>query len=354
MDVNELLSHFDLQGDIINIEPHGNGHINKTFLVETDQCRYIFQFINSSVFPDVAMLMNNIAHVTEHLRAKGIPTLEIIKAKDGRLYLDCGDAFFRGYRFIENSICYEKLPSLDMVAKAAGGFGTFHHGLADIDVSQIGDVIPHFHDTDLRFLDFKKAVEENRSGRASSCQEEMDFLLSRESDYALLTGPLHRGEIRKAVTHNDPKINNVAFDKTTGEVACILDLDTVMTGTFLYDVGDGLRSLFTGDNEDNVDTSLLKVDFDIYKTYIEGYYGMAKETMNQKEIDLLPYSVLVIAEELAMRFLGDYINGDIYFGVAYPTHNLVRARTQIALAKDLFLHMDELTQITHEIVAKSR
>lgn len=354
MDVYELLSHFSIAGQIQKVEPHGNGHINKTFLVETDQSRYIFQFINSSVFPDVNMLMNNIFFVTEHLRKKGIRTLEIIPTKEGGLYLDCGDAFFRGYRFIENSVCYEKLPDLRMVSLAAGGFGAFHHGLADIDIAKIGDVIPHFHDTDLRFLDFKKAVAENRSGRADTCKEEIEFLLSREADYSLLTGPLSRGEIRPSVTHNDPKINNVAFDKDTGEVACILDLDTVMTGTFLYDVGDGLRSLFTGDNEDNTDLSLLKVDFDIYKTYIEGYYAMAKETMNEKEIELLPYSVLVIAEELAMRFLGDYLNGDVYFGVAYPTHNLVRARTQIALAKDLLLHMDELSKITQEIVAKSR
>ncbi len=337
-----LIKKFDLNGEVLSIEPYGNGHINKTFLVKTDKESYIFQFVNSKVFPNVALLMNNINLVTEHIRSKGHRSLEIVKTKDGRLYDTVADDYLRGYKFIENSLCYEALPSLEMVEEAAKGFGEFHKDLADIDVSKIGDVIPDFHNTTKRFIAFRQAINRNKRGRLSLCEDEVDFLLSREADYSLLTSALDKGEIRQSVTHNDPKINNVVFDKDTNKVSCILDLDTVMTGTFLYDFGDGLRSLFTGDNEDSLDTSKLKVDMGIYKAYLRGYYSMMKETMNKKEVELLPYSILVITEELALRFLTDFINGDEYFRVEYPTHNLIRARTQIALAKDIIKNIDKM------------
>ena len=350
--MKELLKRFELEGDIVSVEPYGNGHINKTFLVKTLQKSYIFQFVNASVFPDVAGLMNNIALVTKHLQSRGVPTLHVVPTKDGQTYVNVGEDFFRGYDFIENSVCYEKLPNLDMVRKAAEGFGQFHSGLSDIDVSKIVDVIPDFHNTRKRYEAFCSIVLANPVGRLSECKEEVDFLVSRQKDYSMLVEALDKGDIRASVTHNDPKINNVAFDKKTGEVACVLDLDTVMGGTFLYDFGDGLRSLFTGDNEDSTDLEKLVVDLDIYEAYLDGYFSMMKDSINDKEIELLPYSILVIAEELSLRFLGDFLNGDAYFHVDYPTHNLVRARTQIALAKDILKHMDELQALTKRIVSK--
>ena len=352
--MKELLDQFELEGAVTSVEPFGNGHINKTFLVKTTQEAYIFQFVNANVFPDVDLLMNNIRYVTEHLRAKGVATLEIVKAKSGALYLRQGEDFFRGYKYITDSLCYEKLPSLELVRKAAEGFGVFHSALADIDMSRIGDVIKDFHNTKARFEHLQTLCQANRSGRKGDCGEEVAFLMERQDDYSLLVDALAKGEIRSSVTHNDPKINNVVFDKNTGEVKCVIDLDTVMGGTFLYDFGDGLRSLFTGDNEDSKDLSPLKADLSIYEAYLDGYYSMMKDVMNEKEIESLPYSILIIAEELAMRFLGDFIDGDAYFRVAYPTHNLVRARTQIALAKDILAHMDELRALTNQIEERYR
>ena len=347
-----LLDRFELDGEIVSVEPYGNGLINKTFLVKTLQKSYIFQFINASVFPDVEGLMNNISLVTKHLESKGIPTLHIVPTKDGKTYINVGDEFFRGYDFIENSICYEKVPNLDMVRKAAEGFGRFHNGLADIDVSKIVDVIPDFHNSKKRYESFCNIVRQNPAGRLAQCKAEVDFLLSRHEDYSLLVDALAEGTIRPSVTHNDPKINNVAFDRTTGEVACVLDLDTVMGGTFLYDFGDAVRSLFTGDNEDSPDTSKLVVDLPIYEAYLDGYFQCMKDSINDKEIEFLPYSILIIAEELSTRFLGDFLNGDKYFHVDYPTHNLVRARTQIALAKDIIRKMGELQATTKRVVEK--
>ena len=347
-----LLEQFDIKGEVLSIEAHGNGHINKTFLVQTSEERYVFQYVNHNVFPNVDGLMNNIRLVTEHLLAKGLKTLEIVPTKDGKLFVRDDEDYFRGYKFIPNCVCPEKLDSLGMVREAARGFGAFHQGLADIDVKDIVDVIPFFHDTKKRFGDFKAAVEKNAKRRLANAKEEVDFLFSRFADYSLLVDALEKGEIATSITHNDPKINNVAFDKTTGEFICVLDLDTVMKGTFLYDVGDGLRSLFTGDNEDSLDLAKLVVNLPLYEAYVDGYISMMKDVISSREIELLPYAVLVIAEELAMRFLGDYLNGDVYFGVAYPRHNLVRAKTQIALAKDIIAHMDELVEITQEIAKK--
>lgn len=350
--MKDLLQNFQLDGDILSIESYGNGHINKTFLVKTTKDAYIFQFVNFHVFPNVDMLMNNIYLVTKHLSAKGCRTLDIVKTKDGGLYLNCGEDFFRGYKFIDNSICYEKLPDLEMVKEAARGFGQFHKDLADIDVANIGDVIPDFHNTKKRFETFEKIVAENPRHRLAMCRQDVQFLESRKADYSMIVDALEKGEIRQSITHNDPKINNVAFDKDTGKVSCVLDLDTVMTGTFLYDFGDGLRSLFTGDNEDALDPSKLVADLDIYEAYLDGYYSMMRGTMNEKEIELLPYSILIIAEELALRFLGDFINGDVYFRADYPMHNLVRARTQIALANDILEKLPKMKEITAKIVAK--
>lgn len=350
--MKDLLKEFEIEGKILSVEKYGNGHINKTFLVKTDKETYIFQFVNANVFKNINMLMHNIYSVTSHILAKGGKTLEIVKTKDGRLYSQFGSDYFRGYKYIQNSVCYEKLPSLEMVKEAARGFGEFHSLLADIDVTQIGDVIPDFHNTKKRYKDFEKIVKKNPVKRNDLCYDDILFLRSRHNDYSLLVNALEDGSISKSITHNDPKINNVVFDKKTNKVSCVLDLDTVMTGTFLYDFGDALRSLFTGDNEDTLDTSKLVCDLDIYEAYLDGYYSMMKDVINEKEIELLPYSILVIAEELAIRFLGDFINGDKYFGVEYPTHNLVRARTQIALAKDIIKHLDDLKEITNKIVKK--
>lgn len=352
--LEKQLSKFALDGEILSVVPFGNGHINKTYKVETTGGKYVFQFVNASIFPNVDGLMRNIELVGNHIREKGGRSLEIVKTHDGKLFLKEGAEFFRGYRFIEDSVCYEALPNLEMVREAAMGFGSFHQALSDLDASQIVDVIPDFHNTKKRYEAFLEAVQDDPEGRLINCKEEVDFLLSRKEDYSVMVDALKQKKINNTVTHNDPKINNVAFDAVSGKVKCVLDLDTVMQGTFLYDFGDGLRSLFTGDNEDNKDTSALKADLAIYEAYLDGYYSMMKDVINEEERNLLPFSIQLLAEELSMRFLGDYLLGDVYFGVSYPEHNLIRARTQIALAKDIIAHMDELKEITEKIARKYR
>ncbi|MCR5349080.1 MAG: phosphotransferase [Bacilli bacterium] len=346
--MEEALRQFALKGDITAISPLGNGLINKTFRVDTTEASYVFQYVNVTVFPNVEGLMSNIDLVTKHLEKKGIPTLSVIPTKDGKSFLCHEGEYLRGYEFIEDAFCYEKLPSLDLVEACAKGFGIFHRGLADLDATKLVDVIPGFHDTPKRWQAFQDALRKNAASRAHECMEEICFLQSQTDVYPLLMDGLKRGEVRYCVAHNDPKINNVAFSKKDGSVRCVLDLDTVMGGTFLFDFGDGLRSLFTGDNEDNRDTSLMKVDVDVYRAYLRGYMEQMRDVVTREEVALMPYSVLVITLELAMRFLMDFLNGDVYFRVSCPDHNLVRARTQIALAKDILLHLPELASITEQ------
>lgn len=345
----KIANNFSLKGTIVSIKPFGNGHINKTYLVETTDRKYVLQKINTNVFKNVDYLMNNLIRVTEHLLEKEVFTIKFRPTYDGKLYYVHNDEYYRMYKLIDETYCYEGIGNLDTVRKSGYAFGQFHCNLADIDASKIVDVIPDFHNTQKRYMKFLISISNDPVGRVKDIKPLIEFINSHNADYSLLTDSINDGSINNAITHNDPKINNILFDKDTLEVKCVIDLDTIMTGTYLFDFGDALRSLFTGENEDSKDLSKLKVNFDMYRAYLTGYYSQMKNVLNEKEISLLPKAVAIITMELAIRFLTDYIDGDIYFNTSYPTHNLDRAMTQITLAKDIYDNLDKLNQITAEI-----
>lgn len=347
-----ILSFFCFDGRITNIKEYGNGHINKTFLIETDLNKYIFQVINSYVFGDIEVLMHNIRMVTEHLSRHGDITLTVIPTFTGETYYFDKQYYYRMYSYVENTVCYEKIENLEMARKTGVAFGQLHHQLEGIDTSFIAEVIKDFHNTPRRVENLLVAEKKNNFNRIQECQEELNYIKSQKDKISLITDGLNDGSIPMRITHNDPKINNILFDKDTNEVKCVIDLDTIMPGSALYDFGDALRSLFTGDNEDNEDLSTIKVDLDLYKAYTDGYVSMMKSSLTEREIELLPMSIFIIAIELASRFLEDYLNGDIYFHTSKPNHNLIRCRTQIQVAKEVLKHLDELNKITKEIVGK--
>lgn len=345
----KIANNFSLKGNVVSITPFGNGHINKTYLVTTSDRKYILQKINNNVFQNVDYLMNNLIRVTEHLLEKGIFTIKFRPTYDGKLYYKDGNDYYRMYKLIDETYCYEGIDNLDTVKKSGYAFGQLHGNLADLDPSKIVDVIPDFHNTKKRYEKLLLAISKDPVNRVKDCKEMISFLNEHKADYGRLVDGIADGSINNAITHNDPKINNILFDKDTLEVKCVIDLDTVMTGTYLFDFGDALRSLFTGENEDSKDLSKLKVNFDMYRAYLEGYYSQMKGVLNKKEISLLPMAVIIITVELAIRFLTDYIEGDIYFGIKYPEHNFDRAMTQYTLAKDLYKNLDKLNEITAEI-----
>lgn len=348
---NELLkivSLFDVKGDIKDVRPFGNGLINKTYLVETTEEKYMLQYINSYAFKNVDSLMRNIYIVTKHLSEKGIRTLEVIKTLNNKIYIESNGAFYRLYKYIDNSICYEDLDSPILVRKAAKAFGFLHNQLSDLDPILIAETIPDFHNTPKRYNNLMDAVKADPNSRVANCFPELNYIMSNKSKISMIMNGLEDGSIPERIVHNDPKINNVLFDKETGKIKCVIDLDTVMPGCCLFDVGDALRSIYTGNNESALDSSLLKVDLDVFETYVKGYCESMGDALTQKEIDLFPYSVFTLALELAIRFLEDYIRGDVYFKTTFEGENLVRAKNQIALAKDVMANIEKMEEITRK------
>ena len=353
-EILEVLSHFALDSKAISCNPFGNGHINKTFEVKTEKGgHYILQQVNANVFKDVEMLMNNINYVSTYLIEKGFESLHLIRTTEGKLYFQDKNntVFYRVYLFSPNSTYFEKAePNSPLIKETSEAYGDLHNNLANIDASKLGEVIPDFHNTAKRFENFLKAVEINYKDRKKMCEQEINDIISFKKHFSVINEGLANKEINYTVTHNDPKMNNVLFDKETLKFKCVVDLDTVMPGTILYDFGDALRSLFTGDNECSKDLSKLKVDYEIFKQYLMGYATKMKNTLTKKEKELLPFSIFLMSIELAIRFLDDYLRGDVYFRVHNDDDNLTRARTQLTLAKDIYNNLDKLNKMTKEIL----
>ena len=349
MDVRTVIKQFKIEGEISDFFPLGNGHINSTVLcVCSNNKKYVLQKINNYVFKDVEALMNNYYKVTEFLHNKGIETIHLVKTKDDEVYLRNEDGYFRVYEYIDNAVWYEKITDLEMINTAAKSFGKFHKDLKEFDAKELKEVIPNFHNTYHRYGNLLDAIKEDKMGRVKDCLSEIEFVKSFEGYYDLINDAIKRGILPLTVTHNDPKINNVLFDKDTGEIRAVIDLDTIMPGSYLYDFGDALRSLFTGENEDSEDLSRLYVRYEVFKAYVKGYLSEMGNILTPEEKELLPFSVFLLTIECGMRFLEDYIRGDVYFKISKPNHNLIRARTQLALAKIIYRKLDKMKAITNK------
>ena len=232
-----------------------------------------------------------------------------------------------------------------MVFKAAQSFGQFHKTLKGFNAAELGEVIPNFHNTYHRYVNLLNAIDEDKLDRVKECRKEIDLIKKLQEHYDVITSGIKNGEIHLVVTHNDPKINNVLFDKATDNFRAVIDLDTIMPGSYLYDFGDALRSLFTGENEDSEDLSLLVVDFEKFEAYTKGYLSEMKHILNKKDIELLPFSAFLLTIECGIRFLEDYIRGDVYFRIHKDKHNLIRARTQLTLAQNIINNIDKMNSI---------
>ena len=350
--IQELINcarQFELKGSVINVEPYGEGHINVTYLVTTDEKKYILQKMNTHTFPDTERLMQNICAVTEFLRSAAAETLTVIPTKEGKTYLR-NSACWRIYEFIEGTVTYQKVTDEKIFRNTGKAFGMFQNYLASFDATCLTEIIPHFHDTVSRFNDFKKALAEDYVGRKDLCKEEIQFVLNQSGDIDRVVNGLAKGEIPVRVTHNDTKLNNILIDAGTGEARAIIDLDTVMPGSLLYDFGDSIRFGASTAAEDERDLSKVHFSLSLFKAYAEGYCKAVKDSITDDEKELLPYSAYLMMTECGMRFLTDYLCGDIYFNIAYPDHNLIRARTQFKLAQETKNLFEEMHKIINEII----
>ncbi len=336
---------FNIEGKITSAEPYGEGHINSTALVTTDKKRYILQKINSNIFKNVDGLMSNICHVTEYLSGLGVETLKIVKTKDGENYLKDGGSYYRIYDFIENTVTYQTVTEPSILKYVGEAFGSFQNQLDGFDVSLLSETIPDFHNTPKRYENFAKALDADICKRAEGCRAEIDFIVSHKDTYSKITDALTDGTLPARVTHNDTKLNNILIDKKTKTPRAIVDLDTIMTGSMLYDFGDSIRFSASTAKEDEEDLSKVHFDISLYEAYASGFCNAVKDSITEKEIELLPYGAYIMTVECGMRFLTDYLSGDTYFAIKYPEHNLVRARTQIKLAAEMEKRFDEMLEI---------
>ena len=346
----KIADEFALVGEVADIRPYGEGHINLTLLVTTTEKRYIMQKMNTRVFPDSDGLMANICGVTEHLKARGIETLSVVPTKAGASYLK-GEECYRVYDFIENTVTYQTATDIDVFRNSGKAFGEFQNYLAEFDASKLTEAIKHFHDTPKRFRDFKAALEADAFDRAKDCKEEIEFILSHENTYGIAMDGLKDGSLPLRVTHNDTKLNNILMDEKTGAARAVIDLDTIMPGSMLFDFGDSIRFGASTAAEDEKDLTKVHFDINLFKAYAEGYCGAVKNSITKREAELLPYGSYLMTIECGMRFLADYLSGDTYFATKYEGHNLVRCRTQIRLASEMEAQFKEMGKIIDEILA---
>lgn len=349
---------FRLTGDLYSITVLTDGNINKTYRMDYrlpggTVKSYITQQINPYVFRHPAEIMKNIDLVTTHIRNKtgnSGTSLHFHHTADGKnYYVDEDDgSFWRLYTFIP-AFSFKVSPSLDIMKNAGEAFGEFQMQLADFDASLLFETIPDFHNTKKRLDALFSHAESDPLGRAASVKEEIDYLREHYPVACELTEALDRGEIPLRVTHNDTKINNVLFDAATHRALTVIDLDTVMPGLAMHDFGDAVRFGASTAAEDEPDLSLVSLDLEKYRAFAEGFIGRTRAALTKKELDTMALGALTITLELASRFLDDYLLGDKYFSVNYAGHNLVRARCQIALAKDMQKKYEKMCEIIDTI-----
>jgi Ser/Thr protein kinase RdoA (MazF antagonist) len=343
-DLRQISALFDMRADFVRGAAYGSGHINDTYCGIFDQAgmplRYILQRINTEVFKTPCALMENVSRVTRHALARLVEsehpeayrrTLTCIPAHDGKPYaVDATGNYWRVYPFIERARGYDAIETNKQAYQAAKAFGDFQRLTADLGGARLHETIPDFHNTPKRLDALQTAIALDPRNRAAGVRPQIDFALARAADCARITGLIASGEIPERVTHNDTKLNNVLLDEITAEGVCVIDLDTTMPGSALYDFGDMVRTATPSTREDDVDLEKLELRLDRFDALVRGYLGAAGSFLNEAEVAHLAFSGKLLTLECGIRFLTDYLNGDVYFKIKHPTHNLERCLNQFA------------------------
>ena len=363
-DLRSIARRFQLYGDLRAAAPYGSGHINDTYAAVFDQCgspvRYILQRINPLVFKDPTAVMENISRVTAHVRQKLEQTqaaevsrrvLTLVPAHDGRQWaVDEAGNHWRCYLFIERATTYDQIQTTSQAFQAAKAFGAFQKMLTDLPPPRLRDTIPNFHHTRRRFDALLPAIQEDACNRAAGVKRDIEFCLQRERMVDVLLALQARGLLPERVTHNDTKLNNVMLDDATGEGICVIDLDTVMSGLVLYDFGDLCRSGTRPTAEDERDLSKVEVRLDMFDALARGYLASAGDFLTATEMDHMAFSAKLITFEIGVRFLTDYLQGDLYFKTRRQGHNADRARVQFKMVESFERHEDAI----HAVVNAAR
>lgn len=351
----EAMEAFPFPGVIVDVVKYGNGHVHSTYCLHVQtkderRCKYILQKINHFAFKDPVGLMSNITKVTDYLREKAVGEgedpklyLTVMRTITGEsFFLDSNQEYWRVYPFIENSTSYDKVISKEQFYESAKAFGNFQKQLSEFDASSLHMTIERFHDTKNRLELLDKAIELDLLGRVSEVAAEIEMINQRRDKASYLLDLYDAGELPLRVTHNDTKLNNVLFDKDTGSAIAVIDLDTVMPGLSAFDFGDAIRFGCNRAAEDEKDLSKVQFDRELYDVFVKGFLEGTDGALTRKEIEVLPYGAYIMTFENAVRFLTDYIDGDKYFHIERPEHNLDRTRTQLKFVQEMEKHWADM------------
>ena len=354
----QVLSNFNLDEEAVEVTPFGNGHINDTLKVTTTsgKAMYILQRINHNIFTNVEMLQNNIHTVTSHIRKKleernesdiNRKVLTFLPTKDGKLYYHDGESYWRVCLMIPDSKSLEEV-NPELSYEAGKAFGDFQSMLADIPEDTLGETIPNFHNMEFRLQQFNDALKADAAGRLDKVKDLVSEIEKRAKAMCIQEELYREGKLKKRINHCDTKVNNILFDNESGKVLCVIDLDTVMPGYVLSDIGDFIRTGANTGAEDDKNLDNVSVNLEIFKAYTSGYMETSKSFLTPLEISFLPYGGRLLTYMQTVRFLTDYINGDVYYKIHHPEHNLQRTKAQFKLLQSLEEHADEMDDFMRE------
>lgn len=363
--VKKILENYDINGELLKIEVNNSGNINKTyiatFLDDGEEKRYLIQKINTTVFTEPYKLMKNIEGVTGFIQKQAKEegdtlhkTLEVVKTKNGESLCKSvpEKEYFRIYKFIDHAVAYDQSVDLNVVFNTGKAFGNFQRLLANYPMNKLEETIKDFHNTPKRLQAFLRDIKIDSKKRALDVSREIVFIIQREDICSLIMDRLGTSEIPLRVTHNDTKVNNVLMNKENGEFLAVIDLDTVMPGSLLFDYGDGIRSTASNAREDETNLDEVYINLDLFKAYTDGYMSEMASYLTEEELSLMAESIRIITLELGIRFLNDYINGDTYFKIDYEKHNLDRAINQLKLVTDIEDKLDYMNNYIKESYKK--
>lgn len=341
-----ILNKFNFKGEIITIVEQTIGLINTTYLVTYNTEKYILQRINKSIFNNPKELMKNIQLTTHYLKNVGHKTLDIIKSKEGQLYVIHHGEYWRAFKYIESNT-FQKVEHVSIVSQSANELARFHKNLNNFPSHNLYNTIPNFHNTVIIFKTFQDVLLNTPKYLSDQCIEQINYVLSKEKDCQIIQKLLAQNKLPLRVCHNDPKISNFLFDNELNAI-CLIDLDTLMPGTLLTDIADAIRTICVSETEDESDLKKLYFKYDYFEEFIKSYLKINKTNLNYYELSNIVKSIELIFLEQGIRFLTDYLNSNCYFKISYENHNLVRAKNQLYLAEQVAKNKNKLDAIVEQ------
>ncbi len=364
-EIRHVAENFGIKGDLIDFSVYADGHINSTYRATFDEDgelkKYVVQGINTHVFKNPDELMDNIVNVTEYLRNKLLESgrdsetqcLTFLQCSDGKYYFFFENKCWRIYKFIDKSYTINYIKNRSFFENAGKAFGRFQRNLSGYPMETLHETIKDFHNTPKRVEALEKSVAADVKSRAASVRDDIQFALDRKEDAKILIDLYKEGLIPLRVTHNDTKLNNVLFDEETNKAICVIDLDTIMPGFSLYDFGDAIRFGGNTTKEDDPNLDNVNISIELFRSYTKGFLATCAKALTKTEVEYLAFSAKLMTYECGVRFLTDYLDGDVYFKTEYPDHNLVRARNQFKLVKEIEDNIDKMNEIVEVIYAEA-